>query len=159
VAARDGVEDLHAAGAFTDQQAPSLNRRVRGRIYEALIATGRRDSRLPSDPFTAYVDNFADRYKGSHGTAAIKGAVAQAVDDFAAAEAIDSTIARQLREAAIKGAMEAYTIVRRLDMGRTQNEQDDQAAVSYWINRIPKYWEEPEVGPELQRLLDRAPRG
>lgn len=36
LAARNGVEDLHADGAFSDKQAPALNRRIRSRIYEVL---------------------------------------------------------------------------------------------------------------------------
>lgn len=80
LAARNGVEDLHAAGAFSDQQAPSLNRRLRGRVYELLIATRHRDSSQRHDPFTAYVDDLAHGYTGSHITAALQGAIAQAVD-------------------------------------------------------------------------------
>jgi hypothetical protein len=33
---RNGVEDLHAAGAFDDAHAPAFNRIARSRIYEAL---------------------------------------------------------------------------------------------------------------------------
>jgi len=52
VAARNGVEDLHADGAFSDQQAPLLNQRIRSRIYELLVASRRSDPRRTDDPFT-----------------------------------------------------------------------------------------------------------
>lgn len=103
LAARNGVEDLHTDGAFSDRQAPSLNRRLRSRVYELLIVTRHRDSSKPHDPFTSYLDDLAHGYTAGHFTAALQGAVARAVDEFAAAEAIDQNTARQLREAAIKG--------------------------------------------------------
>jgi hypothetical protein len=39
LAARNGVEDLHAAGAFSNQQAPSLNRRLCDARGHILCAT------------------------------------------------------------------------------------------------------------------------
>lgn len=153
LAARNGMEDLHATGAFSNQQAPSLNRRLRNRVYELLIATRHRDSSRSNDPFTKYVDDFAHGHKGSHATSALQGAIARAVDDFAAAEAIDPDTARQLREAAIKGALTAYKTIGRLTRGR-KDEERDRVAAEFWLVSIPSYWEEPEVSPELQRLLE-----
>jgi hypothetical protein len=152
LAARNGVEDLHASGAFSDRQAPSLNRRLRGRVYELLIATRHRDSSQLHDPFTAYVDGLAHGYKGSHITAALQGAIARAVDEFAAAEAIDPDTARHLREAAIKGALVAYKTVGRLRRGRPKDEHDQQA-IRFWLNSIPEDWEEPVLSPEFQKML------
>jgi hypothetical protein len=152
LATRNGVEDLHAAGAFSDQQAPSLNRRLRGRVYELLIATRHRDSSQRHDPFTAYVDDLAHGYTGSHITAALQGAIARAVDEFAAAEAIDPDTARQLREAAIKGALVAHKTVGRVSRGRPKDEHDQQA-VQFWLMSIPDYWEEPVLSPEFQEML------
>ena len=80
LAARNGVEDLHANGAFSDLQAPALNSRLRGRVYELLIATRHRNSSRRRDPFTAYVDDLAHGYTGSHAAAALQGAIARAVD-------------------------------------------------------------------------------
>lgn len=154
LAARNGVEDLHAAGAFSNQQAPSLNRRLRGRVYELLIATRHRDSNWRHDPFTAYVDDLARGYTGGHATAALQGAVARAVDEFAAAEAIKPDTARQLREAAIKAALTAYQTVNRLSRGRSKDEQRDRSAAEFWLMSIPDYWEEPTLRPEFQAMLD-----
>lgn len=156
LAARNGVEDLHAAGAFSDQQASQLNRRLRNQVYELLIATRHRDANRRHDPFTAYVDGLASGYTGSHAAAALQGAIARAVDDFAAAEAIDTDTVRRLREAAIKGALTAHKTLNRLSRGKSKNEQQDRAAAEFWIMSIPTYWEEPEVSPELQAVLDSA---
>src|ERR1700691_1320689 len=96
LAARNGVEDLHANGAFSDLQAPALNSRLRGRVYELLIATRHRNSSRRRDPFTAYADDLAPGYTGSHAAAALQGAIARAVDEFTAAETIEPDTARQL---------------------------------------------------------------
>jgi hypothetical protein len=155
LAARDGVEDLHADGAFSDQQAPALNRRLRGRIYELLIAARLRDPGRRHDPFAEYMDDLAGGYMGGLATAALQGAVARAVDDFAAAEVVDSETARKLREAAVKAALVAYKTVDRLNRSKPKNERD-RRAVEYWLMRIPSYWEEPVVSPEFQKMLNRS---
>jgi hypothetical protein len=155
LAARDGVEDLHADGAFSDQQAPSLNRRLRSQVYELLIATRLRDPGRRHDPFAEYAHDLARGHKGGLATAALQGAIARAVDDFAAAEAVDSDTARKLREAAVKAASVAYKTVDRLNCSKSKDEQD-RRAVEYWLMRIPSYWEEPVVSPEFQEMLNRS---
>src|ERR1700689_780857 len=55
--ARNGTEDLHVAGAFSDRQAPALNRCLRGRIYEVLIALRRLDSDQADDPYRRYLED------------------------------------------------------------------------------------------------------
>jgi hypothetical protein len=154
LAARNGIEDLHAAGAFSDRQAPSLNRRIRGRIYELLVATRRNDLSRDDDPLTKYVDDLAQGHRGGRVVAALQGAVARAVDDFAAAEAIDTATATKLRQAAIKGAVEAYKTVNRVSFGKSKDEERDRFAVEFWLRSVPSYWEEPVVSPEFQKLLD-----
>jgi hypothetical protein len=158
LAARNGVEDLHSGDAFSDRQAPALNRRIRGRIYELLIAMHRRDYDRDDDRFGKYIDNLARGHRGGQMTAALQGAVGQAVDDFAAVEAIDPTTAMKLRKVAIKSAVEAYKTVTRLSLGRTKDEERDHFAVEWWLRSVPKYWEEPEVSPEFQKLLDASGR-
>jgi hypothetical protein len=154
--ARNGVKDLHVAGAFSDQQAPGLNRRIRGRVYELLLASHRRNYRWDDDPLGKYIADLAQGYRGGETVAALQGAVARAVDDFAAAEAIDATTATKLRKAAIKGAVEAYKTVTRLSLGRSKDEERDRFAVDWWLRSVPDYWEKPEVSPEFQKLLDSA---
>ncbi len=155
LAARDGVEDLHANGAFSDQQAPSLNRRLRGRIYELLIATRYRVPARRHDPFAEYAHDLARGHKGGLTTAALQGAIAQAVDDFATAEAVDSDTTRKLQEAAVKAALVAYKTAGRLSRSKSKDEQD-RRAVEYWLMRIPSYWEEPAVSHEFQKMLDTS---
>jgi hypothetical protein len=159
LAARNGVEDLHANGAFSDRQAPALNRRIRGRVCEVLVATHRRDYGRDDDPFGKYIDDLAQGHRGGQVTAALHGAVAQAVDDFAAAEAIGPITAAKLRKAAIKGAVEAYKTVNSVSLGRSKNEKRDRVAVEFWLRSIPSYWEDPEVSPEFQKLLDDSGHG
>lgn len=155
VAARNGVEDLHSAGAFSDKQAPALNRRIRGRIYELLLATRRRDVKRNDDPFTRYVDSLAEGHKGGKTVAALQGAIARAVEEFAGAQAIDAKTAAQLRKAATNAAIEAWKTATRLSLGRAKNQQKDTLAVNWWLRSIPDYWEEPEGSPQFQALLDK----
>ena len=143
LAARNGVEDLHMAGVFSDQQAPSLHRRIRTQIYELLIATRCGHLSRGNNPFLQYVDNLAENQKGGRGVAALQGAVARAVDDFAAAEALDPATATKLRNAAINGAVNAYKTITRLNLGRSKDEEQDRLAVDFWVRSIAPYWEEP----------------
>jgi hypothetical protein len=94
LAARNGVEVLHAAGGFTDRQAPALNRRLRDHAYEVLIALRRMDPRRGDDPFSAYLIDLIDDQEEDWLRAALKGAVTNAVREFADAER--STPRRQL---------------------------------------------------------------
>jgi hypothetical protein len=155
--ARNGVEDLHVAGVFSDQQAPSLNRRIRGRIYELFVALHRKHPAGERDPFVKYIDNLAVGHSGGRTKAALQGAVARAVDDFSTSEDIDPPTAKKLRKAAIRGAVEMYKIFSRLALGRSKDEARDSFAIDLWLRSIPDYWEEPEVSPEFQKLLDNAP--
>lgn len=108
---------------FSDRQAPPLNRQIRGRIYELLIASRRCEPSRNDDPVTKYVDDLARNHRGGRTVAGLQGAVARAVDDFAGAEAIDIATAAKLRKAAIKGAVEAHKTVTRLSLGRSKDEE------------------------------------
>lgn len=157
IGARNGVEDLHAAGAFSDPQAPAFNRRIRNRAYETLLAVHHSHATTDADWFTKYVDQLADGHSGGRTAVALRGAIERAVDDFADAEAIDQATARKLRRAAVKGAVDAYTTLSRLSLGRSKDQEKDQRAVEFWLRSIPSYWEEPEVSPEFQTMLDSKP--
>jgi hypothetical protein len=152
LAARNGVEDLHTDGAFSDQQAPALNRRVRGRIYEVLIAVRRGDLSRDDDLFTDYLWKLAGDRPGDVARAAVQGAIAKAVDEFAEVEAINSDVASQLRQAAIKEALFAFEALLKLHRGDPEARKD----VAYWLWLVPDYWEEPAVSPEFQAVLDSA---
>jgi hypothetical protein len=79
LAARNGVEGLHAQGAFSDEQAPALNRRLRGYAYEVLIAIRRLDASRDDDRFTAYLLDLIDDWEQDPLGAALGRAVASAV--------------------------------------------------------------------------------
>ncbi len=98
--ARNGAEDLHVAGAFSDRQAPALNRRLRGRIYEVLIALRRLDPDRPDDPYRRYLEDLGAGSNLEPTEAAIAGAVTRAIEDYAAAEGADSSTAVALTETA-----------------------------------------------------------
>ncbi len=150
LAARNGVEDLHANGAFSNRQAPALNRRIRGRVYEVLIAIQRGDLGRDDNPFTAYLSSLAGDYDDELAHAALQGAVARAVQEFATAEAIDQDVARKLQEAAVNEALFAFEMLLRLHRG----EVEPQRQIAYWLQMVPSYWEDPEVSPEFQTVLD-----
>jgi hypothetical protein len=147
LAARNDVEDLHAEGAFSDRQAPALNRLLRGRIYELLLAMRRGVPSRNDDPLSNYINALADGNKGGRAVAALQGAVGRAIEDFAAAEGIDPATTERLRNEAIKGAVEAHKTATRLSLGRSKDEEKDSFAVAFWLQSIPDYWEEPEVSP------------
>lgn len=66
LAARNGVEDLHAKGAFSDRQAPALNRLLRGWIYEFFLATSRSEV-----AFVRFVDELAEGQRGGRSVVAL----------------------------------------------------------------------------------------
>jgi len=109
--ARNGVEDLHAAGAFTDDQAPVLNWRLRGHTYEVLIALRSMDSRRDDDPFTAYLIDVIDDRPQDPLRAALGSAIANAMSEFADAEGIDVETAERLTGAAVDGALEVVDLL------------------------------------------------
>jgi hypothetical protein len=103
--ARNGTEDLHVAGAFSDRQAPALNRSLRGRIYEVLVALRRLDPDQADDPYRRYLQDLAAGSNLKPTQAAIAGAVARAVKDYAAAEGADAATAAALTKTAIDTAL------------------------------------------------------
>jgi hypothetical protein len=155
VSAREAVEDLHANGAFSEQQAPALNRRLRNRAYEVLLAvqalveTGHHDQLTEFLAVQATLDGEAtERIKP---IAALRGAIRAAVHDFAGAERLDSAIAKKLESAAVGGATDAFKALRSLDKLESAQE------VSYMARLIPPYWEFPEVAPELREMFGMVP--
>jgi hypothetical protein len=155
LAARNGVEDLHAQGVFSDAQAPALNRLLRNHIYEWLLANSLQQVR-PNDPFARYLEELSAgrQHKRGGSTASLRGAVERAVEEFAAAEGLGEATAWKLSRAASKAAVEAYKTTMRLALGRSKDEEHDRFAVNWWLQSVPDYWEEPEVSLSFQALLD-----
>lgn len=154
LAVRNSVEDLHANGAFSDRQAPGLNRRIRGRVYEVLIAIHRGDLGRDDDPFTIYLSSLAGDYDDEIAHAALQGAVARAVQEFATAEAIDQYVARELQEVAVNEALIAFKTLLRLHLG----EAKPQRQIAYWLQTVPSYWEERSA-PSSRRCSMARPDG
>lgn len=89
----------------------------------------------------------AEGHDGSLASAALRGAVARAIDDFAAAEAIDKEAARELRSKAVAGALEAYKTMDRLNRGASKDEERDRFAVEFWLRSVPSYLGGADVQP------------
>jgi hypothetical protein len=144
--ARNGTEDLHVAGVFSDRQAPALNRRLRGRTYEALIALSRLDPDRADDPYRHYLQDLAAGSSREPTQAAVAGAVARAVEDYAAAENADAATAAALAETAIDGALNHLDALWQFD------DTNMQRSLAFFISAIPMYWEHPQVSPEFRAL-------
>jgi hypothetical protein len=148
LAARNGVEDLHAAGAFSDGQAPALNRWLRGHVYEVLMALRRMDARRVDDPFTAYLVDLIDDEEEDWLRAALKGAVSNAVREFADPEAIDAETAARLEQAAVDGALEVVELCYSLD------QPDARRRLAFLISSIPGYWEPPQLSRSFSVMFE-----
>jgi hypothetical protein len=155
VSARNAVEDLHTNGAFSDQQAPALNRRLRNRAYEVLLAVQALAETGHDDQLAEFLaDQAALDGKTTERVepiAALRGAIRAAVRDFAGAERLDLAIAKKLESAAVGAATDAFKALRSLDKLESAQE------VSYLARLIPPYWELPEVAPELREMFGLDP--
>jgi hypothetical protein len=148
---RNAVEDLHAAGAFSDHQAPAFNRGIRNRAYEVLLALQALADTGHDDRLVEFLDDQAtcDGQAGEtiEPLAAMRGAIREAVRDFAKAEHVPKTTADKLETTAVAGAAEAFKALRSLDKPASAE------AASYLARLIPPYWEPPEVAPERRELF------
>lgn len=147
MSARYWVEDLHVAGSFSDAQAPSLNRRLRNRAYEALLALEHFD-RSPTNPLAGFLARRAELdghiEHAIEPVAALRGAIRKAVRDFAQVEQLSASEAEPLEEAAVAGATDAYRYL------QTINEQTSAMQISYLASMIAGYWELPAIDPQLE---------
>lgn len=146
---RNGVEDLHAEGAFDDSQAPAFNRLVRGRIYEALAvlrAAGAPDVDADSPVMSWVVEHF-DPEPDDGLSAAVPGAVEDAVDTFASDHDLDDDTTEQLIEAALAGAADTIDLFLRL------GDEDAQRQLTLLLMSLPEEWEQPKMRAEVSELL------
>jgi|GEM_PF-6632291 hypothetical protein len=153
MSARNWVEDLHAAGSFSDAQAPGLNRRLRNRAYEVLLALEHLHQG-PTDPLAGFLAHRAELDGQTdleiEPIAALRGAIRKAVRDFARAEQLPASTAQKLEEAAVAGATDAYRHL------QTINEQTSAMQISYRIGMVPRYWELPTSDPGLEGMFASA---
>jgi hypothetical protein len=149
---RNGVEDLHADGAFDDSQAPAFNRLVRGRIYESLAvlrAAGAPDVDADSPVMDWVIEHF-DPEPDDGLTAAVPNAVEDAVETFAHEHDLSEDIMEQLVDDALAGAAETVDLFLRL------GDEDAQRHLTFLLLSLPDEWEEPEMRPEVAALLSRT---
>jgi hypothetical protein len=147
--ARNGVEDLHVAGAFSDRQAPALNRRLRGRIYEVLVALRRLEPDRADGPYRRYLQDLVAGSSLEPTQAAIAGAVTRAIKDYAAAERVDAAAAADLTKTGIGGALNHLDAIMQLEDTKMQR------ALAFFVSAIPLYWKHPQVSSEFQAIMDR----
>jgi hypothetical protein len=150
MSARNAVEDLHADGAFLDQQAQALNWRLRNRAYEVLLAMQSLGDTGYDDRLTGFLADQA-AHDGETGDviqplSAMRGAIRAAVRDFAEAEHLPKVTAEALEAAAVQGATDAFRALRSL------NELESAQEISYLARLVPLYWDLPEVAPELREM-------
>jgi hypothetical protein len=141
--ARNGIEHLHADGAFDDSQAPALNRLLRQEAYQAAVAAeGAADEAL--------LHYLLDLSEEGHPEAdddmrlqCITGAVARAVHAFAAAEGIDDATRDRLTETAQLGVLD-------------EREYEAMTGTPFGLQLLlscVRDWETPELSAEFRALL------
>lgn len=154
MAARNAVEDLHVTGAFSNKQAPALNRRFRNRAYEvmcvvqALPDTGHDDQLVELLADRAALDG--ETGEAIEPIAALCGAIRAAVRDFAEVEQLPAAVAKELEATAVAGAASAF------QCWQTIEAPHSTAQISYLARLIPPYWELPEIAPELRDMFGLA---
>lgn len=143
VLARNGVEDLHADGAFDDTQSPCLNRLFRQEAYQVMYAMQHADE----DTDDEFVDYLVEVGQDGHPDAeddmrrqCLTGAVARAVEEFAREQDIDELIARELAEAAQLGV---------LDQAEAEGLVSSPLGVRLFFSLISA-WEAPELSADYR---------
>jgi hypothetical protein len=138
---RNGVEDLHAEGAFGDDLAPTFNRLVRRHIYEALYALTHVDA--DSEKLRDYIVELAGDDLDDPLRALLPGAVTNAIYEFAEGADIEDDTAEALIDAGIAGLHEHIDLYERLADASGADERSQRMA-TFAFAMIPAYWEDPE---------------
>lgn len=151
--ARNGVEHLHAAGAFDDSEAPLLNRLLRQHVYQALLALRHLDPNRDHDPMAAYLLELAadEIYQDDPYRAVMPGAVAVAIGEFAAEVGLGEELAADLEQAAAEGCLEHVEL-----LARAAENEEARPLLGIAAAMLPSYWEDPDVSDDFQRLLEAA---
>lgn len=142
VLVRNGVEDLHADGAFDDSQAPTFNRLVRRELYQAGVAAS-----LEGEREQDALDYLLGLTELAHPDAGddmelmcLTGAVAYAVESFASAEDVDQPTWDALTEAAQLAVLD-------------EDERASLTATPFGTALLMSCiadWEPPELGAEFR---------
>lgn len=99
VLVRNGVEDLHAAGAFDDRQAPILNRLVRQEMLQA-CTSAQTGGAAHEDYLLELAEDASEDACDDFRLLCLPGAAARAVWAFAEGERLDDHTAEALSGAA-----------------------------------------------------------
>jgi hypothetical protein len=145
VTVRNGVEDLHADGAFDDDQAPTFNRLVRQEFFQAFSSVTTSDDPRHVDYLVGLAEDASDLVEDDDfRMLCLTGAAARAVASFGEIEQIGPSALSALTDAAQQSVLglddEFATLANPL-------------AVQFLLSYIAD-WEPPEFSSEYRRLLD-----
>jgi hypothetical protein len=145
LAVRNGVEDLHAEGAFDDREASRLNSAIRGRIYEALLAIDAAGSgdEARADAATDWLIAHADLSVEDPLCGALPQAAERGIREFGASAGKSPGTVEAMVAAGRSELLEAIAMYGRTVMG------DEVAGreLGVLLAMVPDYWEEPKVLP------------
>jgi hypothetical protein len=153
---RNGLEDLHCDGAFSDSEAPRLNRAVRNRIFEVLAAVAIGYSQDEEGKAATAFDWLFTSYPTSEDGDIYFGiapfAVERAIEEFAKETTTPTAMPDRMTEVGRKALIETADMFRRF--GR-DGEADEEASFGVrWMDMsLPSYWKEPVPGADLLDAL------
>lgn len=151
--------DLHAGGAFTDDDAPVLNRSIRNALFEAWTADNSlsaADAPVGPQLRAWYEDQDHPELGDPTGTEfgnVLASVCRRAVLDVMHTRGADTAEAEELADVATRGVCESYNSW--LDVVGTDNPSPEALfAFSFNLASIPDYWEPAELSTEFQELLE-----
>lgn len=159
--ARNGVENLHAEGAFDDDDAPRLNRGMRNALYEAWVALreGVDEQRSNAAWFQEYCWEqleHLDEHEASDDTMrdVLAGACMHAASQFMLDSGADAAEADEFASAATQHMLEYYELMDRVMHASATGTDHGEFAMA--VGMLPDYWEPAELSPDFQAQLDAA---
>lgn len=156
--ARNGVEDLHASGAFTDAEAPTFNRAMRQALYEAWVALreSANEQRANAQSFVDVCweileeldeDEITDDSMEDVLAAACHRAARQFMEDKGAAEAD----ALEFADAAMEEMRSYYRVWDSVVSGVAGDEE--ARLFDFAVGLIASYWEPAQLSDGFAALL------
>jgi hypothetical protein len=159
--ARKGVEDLHAAGAFTDSEAPALNRAMRSALYEAWLVAGEsvNERRSDTDLFQERCWELMHEFDESDVADCtiehvLSAACHRTAREFVQAKGTSDDEAYDFATAAMGEMRSYYRLGDRVVVGEASD--DDVRLFDLAVGLIADYWEPAELSAEFAQLLDES---
>ena len=141
VLVRNGVEDLHAAGAFDDRQAPVLNRLVRQEMLQA-CTSAQIGGAAHDDYLVELAEDGREEVGDDFRLLCLTGAAARAVWAFVDGEGLDDYAGEALVEAA---------------QAAVCNQEEEQAMLTplgaQFLFSFISAWEPPELSDEYRERV------